>query len=83
MRILTKWSRISLLVARGQPLAALEPMSYSMLRQATNIRHLQLPMMLPGITIDLSPSDYLPIEQVQLIRFDAEQWVRFGEMLGR
>ncbi len=55
----------------------------NLLRQATNIKDLQLPMMLPGITIDLSPRDYLPIEQVQLIRFDGKQWVRFGEMAGR
>ena len=55
----------------------------NLLRQATHIKHLQLPMMLPGITIDLSPSDYLPIEQVQLIRFDGKQWVRFGEIEGR
>jgi branched-chain amino acid transport system substrate-binding protein len=55
----------------------------NLLNQAVHIKHLQLPMMLPGITIDLSPDDYLPIEQLQLIRFDGKQWVRFGEIVGR
>ena len=40
-------------------------------------------MMLPGITVDLSPNDYVPIEQIQLVRFDGKQWVRFGEIEAR
>ena len=55
----------------------------NLLRQATDIKDLQLPMMLPGIKIDTSPSDYLPIEQAQLIRFDGERWVRLGDVIGR
>jgi branched-chain amino acid transport system substrate-binding protein len=55
----------------------------NLLRQATDIKDLQLPMLLPGIKINTSPSDYLPIEQAQLMRFDGERWVRFGEIVGR
>jgi len=40
-------------------------------------------MLLPGIKINTSPTDFYPIEQVQLMRFDGKQWVRFGEVLGR
>ena len=54
----------------------------NLLRQATGINHVQMPLMLPGITIDLSPTDYLPVDQVQLIRFDGARWVRFGSILG-
>ena len=39
-------------------------------------------MMLPGIKINTGPKDYLPVEQVQLIRFDGERWVRFGDLVG-
>jgi branched-chain amino acid transport system substrate-binding protein len=53
------------------------------LRQATAIKDLQLPMLLPGIKINTSPSDYLLVEQAQLMRFDGERWVRFGEIVGR
>jgi branched-chain amino acid transport system substrate-binding protein len=40
------------------------------------------PMLLPGITINTGPTDYYPIEQMQLMRFDGKRWVRFGEVLG-
>ena len=54
----------------------------NLLRQATDIKDLQLPMMLPGIKINTSPKDYLPVEQAHLMRFDGERWVRFGDILG-
>jgi branched-chain amino acid transport system substrate-binding protein len=52
-------------------------------KQAANLKGLQLPMLLPGIEINTSPTDYYPIKQVQLMKFDGRQWVRFGEVLGR
>ena len=55
----------------------------NLLRRATDIKNLQLPMMLPGIRINTGPHDYLPVEQAQLIRFDGERWVRFGDIVGR
>ena len=55
----------------------------NLMHQATAIKDLQLPMMLPGIRINTSPQDYLPVEQVQLVRFDGERWVRFGDLVGR
>jgi ABC-type branched-subunit amino acid transport system substrate-binding protein len=55
----------------------------NVMKQAANLRDLQLPMLLPGIKLNTSPTDFYPIEQVQLMRFDGKQWVRFGEVLGR
>jgi ABC-type branched-subunit amino acid transport system substrate-binding protein len=55
----------------------------NLLRQATNVKDLQLPMMLPGIKVDLSPTDYLPVESMQMIRFDGKRWVRVGGLVGR
>jgi branched-chain amino acid transport system substrate-binding protein len=54
----------------------------NLMHHATDIRDLELPMMLPGIKINTGPKDYLPVEQVQLIRFDGERWVRFGDLVG-
>jgi len=54
----------------------------NLLHHATDIRDLELPMMLPGIKINTGPKDYLPVEQVQLIRFDGERWVRIGDLVG-
>jgi branched-chain amino acid transport system substrate-binding protein len=48
------------------------------MRQAANLKDL----LLPGIKINTSPTDYYPIKQVQLMKFDGKQWVRFGEVLG-
>jgi branched-chain amino acid transport system substrate-binding protein len=53
----------------------------NVMRQAANIRGLQLPMLRPGIRIDTSPADFYPIQQLQLIRFDGKHWQAFGEVL--
>ncbi len=55
----------------------------NLLHHATAIKDVQLPMMLSGIKINTGPKDYLPVEQAQLMRFDGERWVRFGDILGR
>jgi branched-chain amino acid transport system substrate-binding protein len=52
----------------------------NIMRQAAGIRGLALPLLLPGITINTSPTDYAPIEHGQLARFDGERWVLFGEL---
>jgi ABC-type branched-subunit amino acid transport system substrate-binding protein len=55
----------------------------NVMRQAGMLRELELPLLLPGIRINTSPTDYDPIQQLQLMRFDGTKWVRFGEVLGR
>jgi branched-chain amino acid transport system substrate-binding protein len=55
----------------------------SVMRQAAALKDVVTPMLLPGIRLNTSATDYLPIEQVQLMRFDGTRWVRFGELLGR
>jgi ABC-type branched-subunit amino acid transport system substrate-binding protein len=52
----------------------------NIMRQAANMKDLTLPMLLPGIKINTSPTDFAPIEQEQLAKFDGERWVLFGEM---
>jgi ABC-type branched-subunit amino acid transport system substrate-binding protein len=53
----------------------------NIMRQATNLRDLELPMLLPGIKVGTSPTDYYPVQQLQLMRFDGKRWVRFGDLL--
>ena len=53
------------------------------MKQAANLTNLELPMLLPGIKINTSPTDYFPTEQGQMMRFDGKQWVRFGQILGK
>ena len=55
----------------------------NVMRQAANIKNLELPMLLPGIKINTSPTDYYPIEQIRLLRFSGKRWEMFGEVIGR
>lgn len=51
----------------------------NVLRQATSIRNLVLPMLLPGIKVDTGSDDYLPYQTVRLQRFDGKSWSLFGD----
>ena len=53
----------------------------NVMRQAANLHHLELPMLLPGITINTSLTDFAPIKQVQMERFDGKHFIRFGPIL--
>ncbi|MGY4474064.1 ABC transporter substrate-binding protein [Bradyrhizobium sp. USDA 3364] len=52
----------------------------NILRQAFAIRNLELPMLLPGIKVNTSPADHVPVDQMQLMRFSGKSWDRFGEL---
>lgn len=53
----------------------------NILRQATNMKNLRFPLLWPGITVNMSPTDYRPIKQMQLFRFNGEHWVPFGGII--
>ena len=55
----------------------------NIMRQAANLKNFEIPVLLPGININTSPTDFYPIEQTQLARFDGKRWVLFGEVLGK
>jgi ABC-type branched-subunit amino acid transport system substrate-binding protein len=54
----------------------------NVMKQATNLKSIELPMFLPGIKITTSPTDYRIVRQLQLMRFDGKQWVLFGDVIG-
>jgi branched-chain amino acid transport system substrate-binding protein len=53
----------------------------NVMKQAANFQKLRVPMLLPGITVSTSPTDYYPIQAVQLQRFKGETWDLFGEVM--
>ncbi len=53
----------------------------NVIRQAASLHHFTVPMLLPGITINTTPTDFAPIKQVQMARFDGERWQLFGPLL--
>ncbi len=53
----------------------------NMMKQAASLRALEVPMLLPGIKINTSPTDFYPIQAVRLQRFKGETWELFGDVL--
>ena len=53
----------------------------NVMKQAANIKDLELPALLPGMRINTSPTNYSPIRQMQLASFDGQSWQLFGELL--
>ena len=53
----------------------------NMLKQATNLHDLENPVLLPGIRINTSPTNYRPIRQLQLMRWSGKTWERFGDII--
>jgi branched-chain amino acid transport system substrate-binding protein len=49
----------------------------NVMKQASSL-DLELGMLRPGIRVKTSPTDYQPIKQLFLIRFDGREWVPFG-----
>jgi branched-chain amino acid transport system substrate-binding protein len=53
----------------------------NLLKQATTLKNLQLPMTLPGVQLSNDPEDYNLLRQIMLARFDGQQWVPFTDVL--
>ncbi len=53
----------------------------NVMKQAANLKDLQLDMLLPGIAINTSPDDFAPIKQMQMEKFNGERWELFGPVL--
>lgn len=53
----------------------------SIMAQANNLKELELPLLLPGIKVNTSPTDHRPLEQMQLQRWNGKQWERFGSVI--
>jgi len=53
----------------------------NLLKQATSIKGLTLPMLLPGIEINTSETDYRPIDSMQMQRFNGTKWELLGSVI--
>ncbi len=53
----------------------------NVMRQAANIRDLELDMLIPGIRINTSPDDFAPIKSMQLRKLVGERWEPFGSII--
>jgi branched-chain amino acid transport system substrate-binding protein len=54
----------------------------NLIRQATNIQGLQLPTFLPGLTINVTPSNRIGWRKARMGRFDGTRWVLLDDVFG-
>ena len=50
----------------------------NVMKQAANLKNIQQEMMLPGVLINTTATDFGPIQQEQLMKFEKDHWERFG-----
>ena len=53
----------------------------NIMKQAANLKDFELGLLLPGIKINTSPTDYFPVEQMQMSRFNGEHGELFGPVI--
>ena len=52
----------------------------NIMKQAAHL-DMKLPMLLPGIKVSTGPSQFYPIREMQLAKFDGKIWKLFGEVI--
>ncbi|MFC0242204.1 ABC transporter substrate-binding protein [Rhodopseudomonas telluris] len=53
----------------------------NLMKQAESLDGVELPMLLPGIKLQMSPDQRTPIRQLQMARFNGTSWELFGDVL--
>jgi branched-chain amino acid transport system substrate-binding protein len=53
----------------------------NVMRQAANMKDFEPDTLLPGITINTSPTNFAPIRQLRMMRFKGEKWDLFGDII--
>jgi branched-chain amino acid transport system substrate-binding protein len=53
----------------------------NVMKQAASIKGLELGGLLPGIKVNTSATDFAPLSQLQLMKFNGDKWDLFGEII--
>jgi hypothetical protein len=53
----------------------------NVMKQAANIKDFRTEVLLPNIKINTSATDFAPISDLQLMKFEGERWKLFGEVI--
>jgi ABC-type branched-subunit amino acid transport system substrate-binding protein len=53
----------------------------NVMRQSASLKNFRLPLLLPGMSMNTSATDFFPIQQAQLAKFTGTQWELFGETI--
>jgi branched-chain amino acid transport system substrate-binding protein len=53
----------------------------NVMKQAASLNNVELGMLLPGVKVNTSPTDFAPVKQWQLMRFEGSNWQLFGDVI--
>ncbi|MBS0223295.1 MAG: ABC transporter substrate-binding protein [Proteobacteria bacterium] len=53
----------------------------NLMKQAASFQKFRVPLLLPGITINTSATDFFPIQAIRLVRFKKDSWEQFGDVM--
>ena len=53
----------------------------NVMKVATTMKDVTFPLLFPGVKVSTSPTDYHPLRQFVMMRFDGKDWVPFTEVL--
>jgi branched-chain amino acid transport system substrate-binding protein len=53
----------------------------NIMKQALSLHEVRCPTLLPGTTLNTSPTNYRPMRQLQLMRWTGKTWERFGNLI--
>ncbi len=53
----------------------------NIMKQANNLHDLDIPVLLPGIKVNTSPTNHHPVRAMQLVKWDGKKWVLFGGVI--
>jgi branched-chain amino acid transport system substrate-binding protein len=53
----------------------------NVMKQAASLKDFAPDTLLPGIKINTTPTDFAPIDQLQMMRFKGEKWELFGDII--
>jgi branched-chain amino acid transport system substrate-binding protein len=53
----------------------------NVMKQAANLKNVDINVLLPGIKLNSGANDFYPIEQMQMQRFTGERWELFGPVM--
>jgi hypothetical protein len=53
----------------------------NVMKQASNLKNFEQGGLLPAITVSTTPTDFAPIKQLRLMRFEGNRWQLFGDVI--
>jgi branched-chain amino acid transport system substrate-binding protein len=53
----------------------------NVMKQAASLTNFTPDVLLPGISINTSATDFAPVEQMRMVRLKGEKWELFGDVI--